>query len=396
MLIRRLRRGAFFDFFNISRTISGLSTVIENMRLMIALLLAALPFGAYACLWDSDTLASEFDARKDMVNVIAGRFARNPPLYFEMRLARVSEEIQAKPESLALYDDAGVACDRLGRYDEALRWMDLKRRQLEAQGARPQDEHWYRYYANVGTFRAHKWLAEGAKQDRRKELQQARNEIAKAIQINPDAHFGREKYQLLVMEWLLEGDDQTGRPALLRYLEREIEEDADAAAAGLAGLVVLGNAWQSVDVFDALATALNWTGDSGPAIMAALRRDELLAEGKVSLGSGRFKPGAVTLEHDMRADKDRRSIERAYKRARSEADKWHEAREEFMLQRLQGDRHPDTDPSFWDGYVDSDPPQLFNPAPHWRELYGPYILLMVGAFALTLAFVSAVGSRIRR
>ena len=39
--------------------------------------------------------------------------------------------LQSHPEDLAAYDDAGVACDRLGRGDEAIAWMEKKRAQLE-------------------------------------------------------------------------------------------------------------------------------------------------------------------------------------------------------------------------------------------------------------------------
>src|SRR5438105_1575377 len=77
---------------------------------------------ASACIWDRDTLATEVSGIMDTVRVITGRFERNPPLYYEMRLKRVAAEVVASPDKLELYDDAGVACDRLGRDDEALHW----------------------------------------------------------------------------------------------------------------------------------------------------------------------------------------------------------------------------------------------------------------------------------
>ena len=44
---------------------------------------------------------------------------------------RVTAQLETHPEDLAAYDDAGVACDRLGRGDEAIAWMEKKRAQLE-------------------------------------------------------------------------------------------------------------------------------------------------------------------------------------------------------------------------------------------------------------------------
>ena len=63
----------------------------------------------------------------EVVAVLTGRFERNPPLFYEMRLERVTDHLQSHPEDLAAYDDAGVACDRLGRGDEAISWMEKKR-----------------------------------------------------------------------------------------------------------------------------------------------------------------------------------------------------------------------------------------------------------------------------
>lgn len=115
---------------------------------------------AHACLWDRDTMEQETKRFPEAVQVITGRFERNPPLFYEMRLKRVAAEIQRKPDDLALYDDAGVACDRLGRDDEALQWMAKKRVQLVKRDpiASNMKDHWYRYYADTGTFHVHHWF----------------------------------------------------------------------------------------------------------------------------------------------------------------------------------------------------------------------------------------------
>ena len=126
-------------------------------------LLLGLPLAVIACIWDRDTPVDEARGLPEVVAVLTGRFDRNPPLFYEMRLERVTDHLQSHPEDLAAYDDAGVACDRLGRGDEAISWMEKKRAQLDGLDAsRPEvKEQLYRYHANLGTFLVHRWVRQG-------------------------------------------------------------------------------------------------------------------------------------------------------------------------------------------------------------------------------------------
>src|SRR5206468_4198555 len=47
-----------------------------------------------ACIWDSDTLDRELKKFPGIEQVITGRFERNPPLYYQMRLTRASQEVR--------------------------------------------------------------------------------------------------------------------------------------------------------------------------------------------------------------------------------------------------------------------------------------------------------------
>ena len=58
------------------------------MRTFLILVFLAAPL--HACLWDTDTLAQESEGMGDIKAVIVGGFPRNPPLYYEMRLTRVT------------------------------------------------------------------------------------------------------------------------------------------------------------------------------------------------------------------------------------------------------------------------------------------------------------------
>jgi tetratricopeptide (TPR) repeat protein len=368
-----------------------------NMRVFWTLTLLILIVGScLACAWDRDTLAYESKKFPDVLQVITGRFERNPPLYYEIRLNRVAEELKRHPQRLDLYDDAGVAADRLGRHAEALEWMGKKRQRLASlPKTRPEvKEHWYRYYANVGTFRAHRWFKEGTDRKRIAEVKQARNEIAKAIQINPDAHFGREKYQLMALEWIIRpvihtyhrDDPATEKDEGANYSYSTVSfsdyldhqggrwSEQDDPIKGLTGLIVLGNAWESVDVFDALIPSLRYKQLETLRHMALLRRRELENKGRRSLAP---HPKALPKARDGSLGRTPMMLGSAkqavatFNDLRREADEWHRQRTEFMVASLRAGRHPDTDPNFWAGYREAEPPNLEIPFyTRWsRDMY---------------------------
>lgn len=385
--------------------------------LAVFALLIGLQHPVLACLWDRDTPATEASGMPEVVAVLTGRFERNPPLYYEMRLARVARHLESHPGDLAAYDDAGVACDRLGISDEAISWMDRKRVELEKLDESQPDvrEHLYRYHANLGTFLVHRWIREGADRTRLHEVQTACDEIARALEINPDAHHGREKYQLQAMKWIVDPPPINNEelPNFLGwsfqdiYGEMTTPEEADEAVRGLAGLVVLGNAWESVDVFHALNVALqrNSTGfaerrDGGRnslAHFAWLRCCELIDSGR-----GSILPDAPT-EQSLKAllpkpdfVKAEILLDPAYKQLRSEADDWYAQRLAFMSQRLEAGRHPDTDPAFWDGYTAEPAPDL--PSTSVPEAYSAWqerrimlaLLIVIGVPVLLVGLVIGV------
>lgn len=344
-------------------------------------MLLGLPLSVAACLWDSDTPGDEAKGLPEVVAVIAGRFERNPPLYYEMRLRRVAAHLEDHPEDLAAYDDAGVACDRLGRGDEAIEWMAKKWAQLSRRDVADPEvkDQLYRYHANLGTFLVHRWVRRGADRSRIDEVKAARDEIVKAIEINRNAHFGREKYQLRVLKWIIDPprvERSKGLPNLLGWKPpadltlREIDpREADDAVRGLAGLVVLGNAWESVDVFHALDVALQHDtlghrpdyegGRNALAYLAWLRSRELIDAGKGSMlpDAPRGKALKAMLPNPIFAGPGE-MYEETFVTLRADADAWHARRTAFMMMRLEQGRHPDTDPHFWDGYAERPAPVL--------------------------------------
>jgi tetratricopeptide (TPR) repeat protein len=321
-----------------------------------------------------------------LVEVITGRFPRNPPLYYEMRIRRAVAESKTAPDRLDLYDDIAVAYDRIGRSKDALLWIETKRVRLADTSPKDEQfkEHWYRYYANAGTFRAHQWLRSGANRSRLPEIKQARQEIAKAIEIKPDAHFGRETYQLQVMDWIITGGRRTqseGARDLSRFIERV---EGQPVADGLAGLIVLGNAWESVDIFIALARTLSSKYNSAKiAYLADLRAQELIHSGRRSLVADvtqydQNKRRGYYTYHPAGTDR----IKTKYTELRAAAERWQKDRTDYMMARLQAGKHPDTDPTFWHEWQPAPAPTLAMPwFPDFKEsilrpsVLGPFFLM---------------------
>ena len=227
-------------------------------------------------------------------------------------------------------------------------------------------DHRYRLLANQGTFYAHRWLA-GSRSPT--DLAQAIALVEAAIALNPDAHFGREVIQLKALYWLRDAPPLTDprdilmQPRLLGFEDwirqtiaavssDEVDPELELAIEGLAGLIVLGAAWESPDIHLALSRALNASGQSTLAWMARLRTVELLDAGKQFHQPTTIPVtvirSALLHESMMFTNRDA-SIADALAIKRGEADAWRAARQAWVEDGLAAGRHPDTDSSFWTG-----------------------------------------------
>ena len=347
---------------------------------LLALALTAWP--ACACLndRDSDSLATQAAQLPETLRVITGRFERNPPLYYQMRIERERAALKSNPRQFGLYDDIGVALDKLGRDDEALQTMARKRALLPA--FNPNDkankEAWYRYYANAGTFRAHRFLKAGAPVAQLAEMETARAQIKRAVEIKPDAHFGRERYQIVAMDWIIARKLGKTKDTLGMWIGRgdkwkEVDSSQTLASSGrkravegLSGLIVLGGAWESPDVFEALGSALE-TKDGVTLRYAAFQRvRELQEEGKRSLShpdmvywnSADVAPSSLEYSGIGIRWKNEAPMEKLFIDLRGDADRWNRDRQDWMMAKLKEGAHPDTDGNFWKGYTEKAPPSL--------------------------------------
>ena len=166
-----------------------------------AVLAAAVPaarraVAATTCIWDSDTLADELRGIPDAFSLISGRWVRHSDAYYRARLANLPALLDKAPARLALYDDLAVAHEYLGDDAKAIEVMRRKGKQL---AKTPNKEQQYRYHANLGTFYAHAALRGRLA----KGFERALSELDKALEINPEAHFGRERFQVDLIRYAL-------------------------------------------------------------------------------------------------------------------------------------------------------------------------------------------------
>ncbi|QDT62950.1 hypothetical protein [Calycomorphotria hydatis] len=229
----------------------------HRLLLLTAILLAATP--AHACLWDYDTLQMERERFPGVLEVMVGKFLRHSDEWYEWRIEDRQEKLAkveagelelTKEEQARLYDDWAVALSKLGRDDEAIAVIDKKAAAFPETGQ-------YETHANRGTFLIHAGR-----------LEEGIAEIDKALAINPDAHFGREKYQKLLVEYVLskrelktEWDQSTPFHkeyfSFSKFIEEQDDADYESAIQGIVGMMRFGE-YRSPVLLDALGDLLRF------------------------------------------------------------------------------------------------------------------------------------------
>ena len=156
-----------------------------NLFQKIALVVCAgAPALSLGCLWDSDTLATESARFPDIAAIMTGNFPRHSKEFHEWRVKKKTRIMEAGNATALDYDDLAVSQHKMGDHAAAIATMMAKEKQMPGL---------YETYSNLGTF----YIYTG-------ELRDAVKWIDKALSINRNAHFGREKYQRWLVLWVLE------------------------------------------------------------------------------------------------------------------------------------------------------------------------------------------------
>lgn len=237
---------------------------IVLIQVCVLLLLAPTPLPA--CFWDYDTLQMERQRFPYAQELIAGHFLRHSEAYYQWRVQDRSVKPSAE-RTLADYDDLAVAYEKLGEHDRAIEVIQDKM-------ARWPDAGRYESEANLGTFLIHAGRYE-----------EGLEHIQRAIEINPEAHFGREVYQKLLVKYVIRQREQgttlplkqSGNNGFTAFvLEQQQIPEADRqveirkAVKGVLGMMRFGN-YRSPILLEALGDLLLSNGQQGDSKLLAAR-----------------------------------------------------------------------------------------------------------------------------
>ena len=192
-------------------------------------------FLVFPCGWDSDTIAMEKRMFPTVHELITGKFLQHSQEFYYWRVADRKEKITLYSDSLDLYDDLAWALNKIGEPEKGIEVM------LEKESIIP---GLYKTYANLGTCYIHS-----------KQFKTGLEYIKKAIEINPEAHFGREVYQQYLVEYVISKTDSLGHFSLplgtrthnfFHYLKKnhfsgEAKSEIAKAVKGIGGMMKFSN-----------------------------------------------------------------------------------------------------------------------------------------------------------
>ena len=280
-------------------------------RFVLTFLLWINLFFIFPCGWDSDTIAMEKRMFPTVHELITGKFLQHSQEFYYWRVNDRTEKIQLYPDSLSLYDDLAWALNKVGQPEKGVDVM-LKKEQKKP--------GLYKTYANLGTCYIHS-----------KQFEKGLEYIKKAIEINPDAHFGREIYQQHLVEYVISRKDSSGNYTLplgtksdnfYHYLKKNhftgsTQNEIAKAVKGVGGMMKFSNHNSPVlleALGDLLSNAANGV-DPGAGHLssraylkaALLSKDENIADAyrkKARKEIEKQFPGhiPVSREHDPRPD----------------------------------------------------------------------------------------------
>jgi hypothetical protein len=150
-------------------------------------------------------------------DILMERFPKHGPAFYRERdrltrleLARLTP---GDPAWFAACDDLAVGLERLGKPDEAAAIMRDKLARQRERGLSGRDL--YTSFANLGTFLIHGSIkaSQAGDADARARFREGVELIRQSVEVNPQAHFGRERWQATLAEFLLAAMDD---PVLLK------------------------------------------------------------------------------------------------------------------------------------------------------------------------------------
>ncbi|MFL5342654.1 MAG: hypothetical protein ACJ8F7_21185 [Gemmataceae bacterium] len=385
---------------------------MSTKRLLAALFILLLPGVAVACLWDYDTLAMERARFPSALELITGKFLRHSPEFYQWRVADRLAKLEKDPNNLALLDDLAVAHEKLGHHDKAIE-IALKQDRIQPNR--------YETLANLGTFYIHAG-----------QLEKGVEYIDRAIQINSDAHFGREKYQKLLVEYVLskqrdgklqlpltitKRDGDRSPQSFLTYLKKRSDssngvpsaDGRQSAIKGVLGMMKFGH-YDSPVLLEALAGLLSYdlTGYDMPqddakrlAARAYLKASYEVKDGKAKEEYRRLAKEVLEMQRNGLGDwvaeaQTLEALEPHFQQELSEARGWYIALQQYEIAWIRDGRNPEEE---FDKLYAADPEM--SPSSEGNPMQTPVVRRFVigwtaGGVAVVVVFIAAVVWIVRR
>jgi tetratricopeptide (TPR) repeat protein len=392
----------------------------RSMRIAAVLATLAgllLPSISLACLWDYDTIKMERTRFPGTLELITGKFLRHSPEFYQWRIGNRLKRLESDPGNPALLDDLAAAYDKTGQHEKAIETA------LSTEKLHPGR---YETAANLATFYFHSG-----------KLKEGLPVIDKALKINPDAHFGREKYQKLFVEYLIEQRKSDPQKVPLSKVvtstskyrdtdgsERESEpfvtvgetfadflclgkstvylppDESEAAIKGILGMMKFGR-HDSPLLLEALGSLLaqrdaNPTHDAKHlATRAYLKASYEIPEGPAREAYRKMAKKALDLQTGSQSTIER--LEPAFKRELDEAQAWYSELRERELSWIREGKDPESE---FDKLYEVEPEvsgmDVKDPmSPHERAMWAAIAFLLMFT-AVVFAFGVAIRHFLRK
>lgn len=323
------------------------------------------------CAWDRDTIGDEVALFPEVSDAIMGRLKVMPKSFYEARIQILLKK--NSKYSLAELDDLTVAYDKLGDFPNALRYSKQKSELLKSEKNADQE---YRYWANLGTIEAHQALRnrESVNTDL---LQSSIGHLEKAVDLNPNAHFGRESVQIEALK-LIEDQLGAGKLELEPKLKQQWDDfvkttGADKVRKGIVGMMAFGSGPDNYELLTLLQSTIK-DNEGNLQQMIEKRLTEVI---------GARRP-FFEFQNSANEPMYTEQFQADYVVLKKDAQDYRELVEAYVDTKLNQGKHPDTDPKFWMDWKEKPRPNLKMIAilhPNNRATY------VIGAFLLAIVIL---------
>ena len=218
---------------------------------------------AFACINDASSVYFESQPFPGEAELINGAFHIHSKEFYEWRIKDRIKKLQQKLGDPALLDDLSVSYEKTGQTQKAIDTLNATLAKYPER---------YETLANLGTFYIH-----------HQEYEKGLALLKKAIKINPDAHYGREIYQIKAVEYLLSNNSTKAEFPIQKeknfadFILKDIpqsqkKDELIKAIIGISGMLKFGNSDSPIlfellgDLYSRISIDYMWSRDDNPLL----------------------------------------------------------------------------------------------------------------------------------